>query len=81
MKIDASGIAFTNNTQSGDNTFNIAEKFADIKGALESLVYEPPDDTFATTDVTPVTLELIVVASLPTLSGGALMAIRRRNTP
>ncbi len=65
MTIDDSGIAYTSATQSGDNTFNIAGKFADIKSALESLVYVPPDDEFETTDDTPVTLEVSVQAPQP----------------
>jgi hypothetical protein len=65
MTIDDSGIAYTSATQSGENTFNIAGKFADIKSALESLVYVPPDDEFETTDDTPVTLEVSVQAPQP----------------
>ena len=65
MTIDDSGIAFTSGTQNGDNTFSIAGKIADIKNALESLVYVPPDDEFETTDDLPVTLEVSVQAPQP----------------
>ena len=72
MTIDDSGIAYTSGTQSGDNTFNIAGTFADIKSALESLVYVPPDDEFETTDITPVTLEVSVQAPQPVPDAAAV---------
>ena len=72
MTIDDSGIAYTSGTQSGDNTFNIAGTFADIKSALESLVYVPPDDEFETADITPVTLEVSVQAPQPVPDAAAV---------
>ena len=81
MTIDDSGIAYTSATQSGDNTFNIAGKFADIKGALESLVYVPPDDEFETTDDTPVTLEVSVQAPQPDPDSAAVQVDIRVEGP
>ena len=56
MTIDDSSIAYTSGGVSGDNTFNIGGTLADVQGALASLVYVPPNDTFETTDGTTVTL-------------------------
>ena len=50
---------------SGDALFNIGGTLADIKAALASLVYVPPDDEFETTDDNTVTLRISVQAPQP----------------